>query len=48
VARRGGGHLGPFMGTDASCDPQALVDLGYERLRRRRRRGSPLAATKPS
>ena len=45
----GGGHLGLFMGTEALRDhwPPLLADV-YARSRRRRRRGSPLAAKKPS
>jgi poly(3-hydroxybutyrate) depolymerase len=51
VARRitSGGHLGLFMGTQALRDhwPVLMADV-YARSRRRRRRGSPLAARNPS
>jgi poly(3-hydroxybutyrate) depolymerase len=51
VTRRitSGGHLGLFMGTEALRDhwPALMADV-YARSRRRRRRGSPLAARKPS
>ena len=51
VVRRttAGGHLGLFMGTEALRDhwPPLMAQV-YERSRRRRRRGSPLAARKPS
>jgi poly(3-hydroxybutyrate) depolymerase len=45
----GGGHLGLFMGSEALRDhwPPLMADV-YARSRRRRRRGSPLAARKPS
>jgi poly(3-hydroxybutyrate) depolymerase len=44
-----GGHLGLFMGSEALRDhwPPLMADV-YARSRRRRRRGSPLAARKPS
>jgi poly(3-hydroxyalkanoate) synthetase len=44
-----GGHLGLFMGTEALRDhwPPLMAQV-YERSRRRRRRGSPLAARNPS
>ena len=51
VARRttGGGHLGLFMGTEALRDHwPPLMAAVYERSRRRRRRGSPLAARNAS
>jgi poly(3-hydroxybutyrate) depolymerase len=51
VVRRttGGGHLGLFMGTEALRRHwPPLMAAVYERSRRRRRRGSPLAARKPS
>ena len=51
VVRRttAGGHLGLFMGTEALRDhwPPLMAQV-YERSRRRRRRGSPLAARNPS
>jgi poly(3-hydroxyalkanoate) synthetase len=51
VVRRttSGGHLGLFMGTEALRDhwPPLMAEV-YARSRRRRRRGSPLAAKKPS
>jgi len=51
VVRRttGGGHLGLFMGSEALRDhwPPLMAEV-YARSRRRRRRGSPLAAKKPS
>jgi len=44
-----GGHLGLFMGHEALRDhwPPLMAEV-YARSRRRRRRGSPLAARKPS
>ena len=51
VVRRttGGGHLGLFMGTEALRDHwPPLMAAVYDRSRRRRRRGSPLAARKAS
>jgi poly(3-hydroxyalkanoate) synthetase len=51
VVRRtaNGGHLGLFMGSDALRGHWApLMAEVYERSRRRRRRGSPLAAKNPS